>query len=1062
MILVVSTFVGAIAYGQGVTTGSMNGLVKGSDGETLPGANITAVHTPTGTSYGTATRDDGRFNFPNVRVGGPYIVTVSFIGYENYVQTGLNVSLGQDLYLAIDMQENGVSLEAIVINASSDVINSDRTGSETKVDEMTISTVPTINRDIEDFAKLNPQTSTNGGGISIANTNNRYNAIFIDGAVNNDVFGLAASGTNGGQTGISPIALDAIEQFQISVAPYDVTLGGFAGGGINAVTRSGTNEFSGSAYFYTRNEKLTGRDNPYLYDPDRELKLSDEALDTLRERVEPFNANIFGFRLGGPLIENKLFFFVNAELQREETPQPYVFDNYQGDATSGDLDDLVGYLGELGYDPGGYLSNSRTLNSDKFLVKLDYNINSVHKLSLRHSYVKGESTSPSSSSDFGVRFANSGIYFPTITNSTALELNSLISNEMSNNLIIGYTNVNDDRDPIGDDFPYVTIQDGAGTIQFGSEQFSTANQLKQSIFTITDNFKLYKGDHTITIGTHNEFYNIYNLFIRQNFGVYEYDNINDFITDANPTEYLASYSLVDDVAGDGSAAAADFNAIQLAFYIQDKYQVNEKLNITAGVRVDVPIFSTDPLFDDYFNTTTAGLIEAEGYDLGGAQAGQMPGSSLLVGPRLGFNYDLKGDQTTQIRGGVGIFTSRIPFVWPAGSYTNSGVIVGSTFQVNPDIVFNPDPYSQYKESDFGGTDDIPQGQLDIFVEDFKFPQVLRASAAIDQKLPWGLFGTIEGIFTKTINNVVYYNVNQQMPTDNFTGADDRPYWTGDRVDPTFGRIILGDNTNEGYGYSVTAQLQKAFDNGFAASVGYTYGDAYAINDGTSSQNSSQWRYTENVRGRNDLDLSRSDFSIGHRVVAFASKRFTYANNFATTIALFYNGQSGRPYSFIYLDNIQQDDSGWADLIYVPNSQDEITLVGDDPDAQWEALDAFISDNEYLDSRRGDYVERNGHRGPFESVFDLKVVQDFTFATNGKENTIQVSLDILNFGNLLNPRWGNDYFFSNDQTTGVISFEGLDDDGQPTFEFLDPDGDLYSLSDFNSRWRMQLGVRYIFN
>jgi hypothetical protein len=1060
LIAVVATCFGAIAYGQGVTTGSMNGLVKGSDGETLPGANITAVHTPTGTTYGTATREDGRFNLPNIRVGGPYTVTVSFIGYENFVQSGLNVSLGQDLYLAVDMQESGVSLEAIVINAGSDVINSDRTGSETKVDEMTISTVPTINRDIQDFAKLNPQVSVNGEGINIANTNNRYNAIFIDGAVNNDVFGLASSGTNGGQTGISPIALDAIEQFQISVAPYDVTLGGFAGGGINAVTRSGTNEFEGSAYFYTRNQALTGRTNPYIVDPDEEL--SGEALDTLRESVDDFTANIFGFRLGGPIVKDKLFFFVNAELQREETPAPFEFSNYNGDASEGDLNSLVNYLNELGYDPGGYLSNTRTLNSDKFLIKFDYNINAKHKLSLRHSYVKGESTSPSNSNDFNINFANSGIFFPTTTNSTALELNSLFSNEMSNNLIIGYTNVNDDRDPIGSDFPYVSIEDGSGTINFGSEQFSTANQLTQSIFTITDNLKLYKGDHTITIGTHNEFYNIYNLFIRQNFGVYEYATLSDFLNDANPTVYLGSYSLVDDVAGDGSAAAADFNAMQLAFYIQDKYQVNEKLNVTAGLRVDIPIFSTDPPGDTDF-ASTAALIEAAGYDLGGAQAGSMPGTSLMFGPRVGFNYDVKGDQTTQVRGGVGIFTSRVPFVWPAGSYTNSGVVIGGTFQANPDIVFNPDPYNQPQASDFGQTDDVPQGQLDIFVEDFKYPQVLRASVAVDQKLPWGLYGTIEGIFTKTLNNVLYYNVNQAMPSGNLTGADNRPYWDGTEIDDRYTRIILGDNTNEGYGYSVTAMLQKAFDSGFTGSLGYTYGDAFAINDGTSSQNSSQWRYMENVNGRNNLDLTRSDFSLGSRIVAFMSKRFEYGNNFATTIAVYYNGQSGRPFSYIYFDNLQEDDSAWSDLLYVPASQDEIVLVNDDPDQAWADLDAYISENEYLSERRGDYAERNGFRGPFEHIWDVKFLQDISFMAGGKENTLQFSVDFLNFANLINPRWGNDFFYANDQVTNILSYEGLADDGTtPTFEFRDPEGDEFSMSDFNSRWRIQLGVRYLFN
>lgn len=1075
-LMLVLTMVCSTAFGQGVTTGSMNGLVKGSDGETLPGANVVAVHTPTGTSYGTVTREDGRFNLPNIKVGGPYTVTISFIGYENYVQNGLNINLGQDLYLAADMKESGVTLQAVEINAGSDVINADRTGAKTVVDEVAINTVPTIQRDIADFAKLTPQASVNGEGINIANTNNRFNAIFIDGAVNNDVFGLAASGTNGGQTGISPIALDAIEQFQISVAPYDVTLGGFAGGGINAVTRSGTNQYEGSVYFYTRNQNFTGRTNPYVFDPQDTLALDDEALDTLRTAVPDYTSNIMGIRVGGPIIKDKAFFFVNAELQREETPQPFVFDNYLGDLEESDITGLQNYLSSVyGYDAGGFLNNTRLLTSDKVLAKIDWNLSDKHKLSIRHSYVKGVSTSPAASTPTTINFENGGIYFPSTTNSSALELNSLFNNTMSNNLIIGYTNVNDDRDAMGADFPRVQIRDGSANIFFGSEEFSTGNQLTQSIFTITDNLKLYKGQHTFTIGTHNEFYHIYNLFIRQAFGSYDYLSLQDFYDDATPNDYAVSYSLVDDVVGDGSAAAADFNAMQLAVYGQDKYQASEKLSVTAGIRFDLPVYMTDPFVDTYFNDTAAANIEAEGYDLGGAQAGQMPGASLLFSPRVGFNYDVMGDQTFQIRGGIGIFTSRIPWVWPAGAYTNSGVIVGGLFKNTaaieselPEFTFNPDPYTQYTLADFGGTDAVPQGQLDLFVEDFKFPQVLRGSVGVDKKLPWDLYGTVEFIYTKTLNNVVYYNVNQAMPDGNLTGTDNRPYWPSTKIESQYSRIILGDNTNEGSGYTFTAQLQKNFNRNFTASVAWSYGDAYAINDGTSSQNSSQWRFMENVNGRNDLALTRSDFSMGHRVVGFISKRFEYTDNLATTLALYYNGQSGRPFSYVYNLSVQGDDSGVADLIFVPGSQNDIVLVQTDAagtvEEQWDALDAYISNDEYLNSRRGNYAERNGDRTPFENMFDLKVVQDIQIKTGDNLNTLQLSLDILNFGNLLNARWGNDYFLVNDNYS-LIRFEGWQDGesgGTPTFSFVEPKNDIWGLNDLTSRWRMQLGVRYIFN
>lgn len=1050
-------------FGQGATTSGINGkIISGS--EALSGANIVAVHTPSGTQYGTITDDKGYFRIPNMNVGGPYQLTISFIGYQTYVKEGIYLTLGQTYKVNADIKKSDVQLEDIVVTAlANDIFDGNRTGAETVVDERQMDAVPTVSRSISDFTLLTPQATVNDeGAISFAGVNNRYNSISIDGAVNNDVFGLAGNGQNGGQTGGTPISLDAIKQFQIVMAPFDVRQGGFAGGGINAVTRNGTNKFEGSAYYFMRNENLAGK-TPTAVSEDN------------REKLDEFDAKTYGFRLGGPIIKDKLFFFVNGEMQRDQTPQPFDFSTYEGDATAADLQALTTKLNGYGYDPGGYLNNTRELNSDKLLVRLDWNLNKIHKLTLRHSYTKNESIGPNSSNSGTINFYNRGVYFPSITNSTAMELKSNW-NTMSNNLIVGYTTVRDDRDPMGGNFPSVLINDGGGRIYFGAEEYSTANQLNQDIFTITNNFNIYKGQHTITIGTNNEFYSTYNLFIRQNYGSYSFNSLQDFLTDQPSNRFDRSYSLVDDITGDGTAAAVDFKSMQLGFYVQDEYMFNENLKVTAGLRLDIPIFRDDPRENTHFNNTTIPLLEAEGYDLTGVQSGKMPKSQFMFAPRIGFNWDVKGDEQTQVRGGLGIFNSRVPLVWPGGSYLNSGYIVGGVREYGAD--FRPDWDDQYTQADFGGTDVVPSGQMDLFVEDFKFPQVFRSSLALDQKLPMGIIGTVEGMFTKTLNNVLYYNYNNASQVTMTGGPDNRSISTGGDVDDTYSNIMVGDNTNKGYSYTLTAQLQKPFSNGLIANLSYTYGDAKALNDGLSSQNSSQWRYVQNVNGRNNLDLAPSKFGLGHRVMAHLSYKKEYLDHAATTISLFYNGQSGDRYSYVYNGSISTEYYKSYDLIYIPENQSDINLVDiygpGNPDYvsaadQWAALDEFIKNDEYLNSRRGDYAEKHGARLKFEHRIDFKIAQDIFVKAADRKQTLQFTFDIFNLGNMINPDWGVRRYVSGSSSSydGVrlIDFEGYEADGTtPRFTFEAPSGDIFYIDDSglrSSRWQAQFGIRYIF-
>jgi len=1072
-LLLVAAFLmtSAIAMAQ-VTTSGMNGKITGATGESLPGATVIAVHTPSGSQYGTTTDIDGNYRIPNMNVGGPYKVTVSYVGFETYTNNEIYLNLGQNFRLGVKLSETAATIEGVeVVGARYDIFDGNRTGAETNVSLQTIERMPSVGRSFSDYTRLTPQSRvTQFGGIEIAGSNNRYNAIYIDGAVNNDVFGLTDQGTNGGQTGISPFSMDILEQVSIQIAPYDIKLGGFAGAGINAVTRRGNNEFQGSAYYVMRNENMAGK-----------TPTDDETVE--RKKLNPFNANTYGFRLGGPIVKDKLFFFMNAEIQNDETPQPFEFSTYNGAVTTEQLGQLVSKLNEFGYDPGGYTNVTRMLEGTKIFGRLDWNINKVHKLMVRHQYTKAIQTSPSNSSSTNIRFANSGVYFPSTTNSTALELKSNISSNMSNSFILGFTLVRDDRDPMGNNFPFVRIRDGNSNIYFGSEEFSTGNQLNQDIITLTNNFEIYKGKHTFTFGTHNEFYKMYNLFIRQAFGSYQFNSINDFLTNQPAYQFDRTFSAVDDVTGDGSKAAAEFNALQIGFYAQDEIQVSEKLKVTLGLRMDIPMFLDTPRVNEDFNNNVIPQLEAAGWDLEGAKTGQMPDPAIMLNPRFGFNYDVKGDQTFQIRGGAGLFTSRIPFVWPGASFQNNAVMTGGmrvTAAGSPELIFNPDWNNQPSIPPTR-----PSGQVDIFAKDFKFPKVFRTSIAVDKKLPWGLVGSFDFTFTKNLNNIMYYNLGY-VKNGTLTGTgDDRPIWRRtpltdtliSKVKGNYTDVILGTNTKEGYAYNITAQLQKNFDKGFAGSIAYSYGSAKSMNDGISSQNSSQWR-VPNVRGKNDLDFAVSNFSMGSRIVGYLSYRKEYLKHTATTITLFYTGQSGELYSYGYADGSSKflgEDNQSLELIYVPKDRNDINLVditvGENTltaDQQWTDLNAFIEADDYLSGRRGQYAERNHSRTPFTNIFDFRIAQDFYVNVGGKRNTLQVALDVFNLGNMINKDWGRMYFSSGAYYSNypLIRMQGYETDNTTAkFSFQKPKGETWSIDDsgiLSSRWQGQLTIRYIFN
>lgn len=1065
-----------LVMAQGVTTSSMSGTVTDTSGQPLVGANVVATHQPSGTVYGAASDANGNYRIPAMRVGGPYEVKVSYIGFSTAIVENLFLRLGENERRNFELSETGGQLGAVTVTATATSIGQS-SGASTQVSRSQIENLPTLNQDLRDFARLTPQASLYGDGITFAGMNNRFNAIYIDGAVNNDVFGLASSGTNGGQTGIQPFAIDIIDQLQVVLSPYDVTLGGFAGGGINAVTKSGTNTFSGAAYTYLQNENLVGKTNGVLA----------ERLDAERTKVDPFVKRTYGASLGGPIKKDKAFFFANVEVQRDENPQPFEFGQWSatpGRASQSDLENLRNFLiNQYGYDPGTYSSTKDELNGLKLFGKIDYNINANHYLTVRHQYSNGENINRNAPNSNTINYSNNGIAFPSTTNSSAVELNSVFGTRSSNNLILSYINVKDDRGSIGSNFPYVIINDASsGQIRFGTEEFSTGNLLTQKIFSLTNNFRLYQGNHTLTFGTHNEFYDLYNVFLGQNFGSYRFASLDAFLSGAPAISYNRSYSLVDDITGDGTAAAADFKAAQFGFYAQDEWAVNPQFTLTYGLRVDIPLITEDPKEDTYFNNTALPKMQ-QAYSIAqDARAGKAPDGQIMFSPRLGFSYDLSKETQLVVRGGLGVFTSRIPFVWPGAMFNNNGLTQGQVTQANAGvpILFRPDINNQYTNPNVR----IPSGQIDLFSKDFKYPQVFRGNLATDVELPFGILSTFEALYTKTLNNIVYTNINAD-PTivRRWTGSpDNRPVYSRNNIDNTYTAVYLATNTSKGYSYNLSATFAKNFGRALNVNASYSYNDAYALSEGTSSQNSSQWRGQVNIDGRNNASYGRADFAAGHRVLTSASYRhdWTRDGNNATTVTLFVNAQSGQPFSYVIggnngqnINNEPGSTNANRSLVYIPRSANEINLVnytagGQTVTAaqQWERLNRVIEDDKYLSGNRGKYAEKNGAWAPFETQFDISLRHDFGLNVNGQRQRLQLMADVQNFANMLNNEWGARYFVpGNFNNYYLYQFEGYEADGStPRFTFRSDAVGLerYNVSGTSSRWRMRFGVKYMFN
>ncbi|MHA7131262.1 TonB-dependent receptor [Algoriphagus namhaensis] len=1080
VVAVLAVFSIGTAFSQGVTTASIQGSVTDATGESLPGANIVATHEPSGTRYGAVSNLEGRFVLPNMRVGGPYSVVITFVGFEDRRFEGIVLGLGQNYTINAELSD-GMELEAIEVVASQDAImNADKTGASLNLSGDKINSLPTINRNINDFTRLTPQSN----GTSFAGTSSRFNNYTIDGNIYNNNFGLGS----GQFAGANPISLDAIEEVQVNLAPYDVRLAGFTGASVNAITKSGTNEFSGSAYYFLRNDQMIG----------------DKVGDT-RLPIDDSKNEIVGFRLGGPIIKNKLFFFVSYETENEAVPSFTKVAARPGLEPDGltvsrvpasNLDFIRTQLNSLyGYETGPYENYPFASEQTRFNARLDFNINDNHKLSVRYNNYTAFTDVPTNGNSIrfistryrntsrtgieAMNFRNTNYTNDRNVSSWVAELNSRIGTNMSNQLNIGYTSITDPKRgiPGGQAFPFIEIlePDASGNLLYytsvGNELFTVGNLLENNIFNITNNFSLYKGKHTYTFGANFEYMTFDNAFNPVFNGFYRFTSYDSFVESvinrtpgAYPEAFAKSYAL------DGSTTPPtdETRFGQFGIYVQDEYQVTTRLKLTGGLRVDFPFYPIDipnnQLLDNLNKTfdTPDGTITPD--------VSTFPKVNPLWSPRVGFNWDARGDRTTQVRGGTGIFSGRIPFVWLSNQVNGSGVVRGGLGYegdeveeaFGPNYVFNPDVT-------FGNPENPGQSlsnELNLTDRDFKLPQVWRTNLAVDQILPFGIIGTAEFIYSRDVSTPIAYNPVVRDPDGTLAGPDQRPFWNGTNYsnDPDFRNVFYLTNAqrNANY-YSLTAQLQKEFDNGFSAMVAYTRSRSQDLDAAGGSQAISLWPATVQA-DRNDPELSFAGFDIPNRLIGTLSYQTE-----TSTVTLFYEGADAGRFSYTYSGNFGDASNR---LMYIPNNANELNfqefpLGGRTITAAEQAtlFEAYINQDEYLRENRGSVAERNGALRPWVNRFDLRFTQDLVF-TQDKKNRLQLSIDILNIGNMFNSEWGVQKFaFQNN----LLNYRGTNSAGEPVYrlntipgtsEF--PTETFRTSTSLGDTWRMQVGVRYIFN
>lgn len=1095
--LMVSPFVSAQ-----ITTSAITGAIKSTTGEVLVGASVVATHIPTGTKYTTVSRAGGVIRIENMRSGGPYTIEITYVGYDKDTYTDVYLQLAESFILNPELKKTEKVLETVVLTTSgrSQILNKNRTGAVTNIGLRQITTMPTITRSLNDLTRATPQSN----GASIGGGNFRQNNFTIDGADFNNSFGIGSNLPAGG----TPISLDAVGEISVNITPYDVRQSGFIGSAINAVTRAGTNEFSGSVYRYFRNERYRG-----------------DKVDKVEfvRPVEEFEQ--WGFRVGGPIIKNKLFFFINYETEKQPKAiqtrfaatagAPFGSSPNVARPTADSLNYISNYLlANYGYVTGPYDGYTPNVERKKYMARIDWNINNKHNLVLRYSQVEGGEpfsisnsvtgtgltnvTGASRTDNNSLWFKNSNYFQGANFYSFAAELNSNWG-RVSNVVRATYTYQNDSRTTESQTFPLVDIMSTTGYTQsvpyasFGYEPFSFGNLRKVKVYSIVDNFSWTKNKHSWTVGGQFEQSETINGFQRFATSYYRFATWNDFASGAKPTDFALTYSLSKGFAPAFSA----FKFRQFSLYGQDEIAVNKNFRLTVGLRIDLPTY---PGVDQI---VTHPLVLNMNFDKGEKiNTGNLPGRKLMWSPRVGFNWDIYGDRSLQLRGGTGIFTGKIPFVWIVSQSGDNGMIqITQAFNgvANTPGPFNPDP-TAYRPASVPVAGTIVPASITALDPDFKNPQSWKSSLALDAKMPWGIIATLEAIFNKDLKTAFFRSPNYQAPQPlNVAGYPDRRPIYGSTVPtrfintlnnaglPTGGGTssftpVVIDNLNESKGYyaSFTVKLEKPFSKGFSGFVAYTKSLASNLHDGSGDQPLGTYQGTQQVNSLNTPALSHASYVVPDRFIAAVSYRKEYLKHLGTTISLVWQGSVDYRFSYVYGGDFNRDGVTGNDLLYIPTSTEvqqmlfntnNVNGVAYSQQNQRDLFEAYIMQDKYLRTHRGQYAERNGAMAPWRNQFDVKLIQDL-FAKIGKyRNTLQFTVDIFNAGNLMNPSWGKGKATN---ATSILTISTADANALvpggsvvPRFSLATDRGQIITRTfrdvvSTASTYSIQLGLRYIFN
>ena len=1104
-----------------ITTSAITGTVKSNAEEPLVGASVVATHLPSGTKYATSSRGGGQFQIVNMRVGGPYLIEVTFVGFETEKYENIYLQLAESFVLTPALRKSNTTLENVVLTTGrrSQTLNPNRTGAVTNIGIRQITQLPTISRSLNDLTRATPQSN----GASIGGGNFRQNNFTIDGADFNNSFGIGGNLPAGG----APISLDAIDEISVNITPYDIRQSGFIGSAINAVTRSGTNTFTGSVYTYFRTERLRGRrvEKTYFTRP-----------------PEQFNQK--GIRIGGPIIKNKLFFFLNFETEKQPksiqtnfaaTPgAPYASANNITRPTADSLNYISNYLlNNYGYITGPYDNYTPDIERKKVMARIDWNISNKHRLNLRYSQVEGGEPNPPSTSVGGLGtvagntasrtaitslwYKNSNYFQGANFYSFSGELNSTFG-KVSNTARGTYTYQNDSRESESQVFPFVDIMSTSGGVtpqsgsgvgsvytSFGYEPFSFGNLRKVKMYSFVDNLTWRTNKHSWTVGLQFDESQTINGFQRFATSYYRYATWADFESALNPnpllrklpTDYALTYSLSKNFAPAFSA----FKFRQFSVYGQDEIAINRNFRLTIGLRIDQPTYPGVP------QVLTHPLVLAQNFEGGEkVNTGTLPSKRLMWSPRIGFNWDVHGDRSLQIRGGTGIFTGKIPFVWIVSQSGDNGMLqitqawntytsTGGLSGVLPPGPFNPNP-AAYRPTTVPAAGTIVPGSVTAMAENFKNPQSWKSSIAMDTKLPWGIVASLEAIFNKDLNTAFFRSPNYIAPQNlNVAGyPDNRPIY-GSTVQtrhintinsaglfvpngPTAFIPTIIDNGKQGYYFAFTAKLEKPFSKGLFASVAYTKSMAGNLHDGSGDQPLGAYQGTQQVYGLNTPDMSYAQYVVPDRVIGTLSYQKEYLKHLVTTISFLYQGSIDGRFSYVYNGDFNRDGVNGNDLLYIPTvdqvqqmqfSSQTVNGVVYDQNAQRGLFESYILQDKYLSKHRGQYAERNGAQIPWRNQMDFKFMQDIFVKAGKNRNTLQFTCDIFNFGNLLNPSWGKVKTINASQILVPQNQNSLIPGGSviPQFRLATAQNQIVTRTfrdnvSTASTYSVQFGLRYIFN